>query len=95
MPPKRIIKEEFSEARIALMREVNKHHPALCELLTVYPPDDWGGQVGEIAAFCGVIMDGYYMPHELERLYDILYARLRAVHTHVIALPQPTDPTLH
>lgn len=66
----------FSEARIALSREC-RHHPALIEELGKYDADDWGGAVGEIAAYCLVCMEGDYMPMELERLYDILTFKLR------------------
>jgi len=67
--------EYFSPARIALMREVNKH-PPLIELLGTIPADDWPARIGEIAAYVVIIMDGMYLPHELEKLYDILYEKL-------------------
>lgn len=72
--------EEFSPARIALQREVNKH-PLLVDLLLqskANGQDEWGEQLAEIAAFCGVVMDGDYYPSELEPLYDKLYFELRA-----------------
>lgn len=66
----------FSEARLALMQECKKH-PPLVEYLAQYQADDWGGAVGEIAAYCLVCMEGNYMPMELEKLYDILTFKLR------------------
>jgi len=67
----------FSEAKLALGREVVKH-PVLVEMLQSYSRDDWGGMLGEIAAYCMITMEGEYLPHELEKLYDILIRELQA-----------------
>ena len=48
----------FSESKIALAKEVKNYHPALSNLLQEYTTDDWGGIIGEIAAYCLVVMDG-------------------------------------
>lgn len=72
----KIIKEWFSQAKIALIREC-KEHPALMTELAKYDADDWGGAVGEIAAYCLICMEGSYMPMELEKLYDIMYFKLK------------------
>ena len=68
----------FSETRIALAREVRDYHPELVVLLQQYKPDDWGKIIGEIAAYCLVLMDGNYYESELERLYEILLMKLQA-----------------
>lgn len=78
--------EMFSEARIALQREVNRH-PLLVEFIQVAAmngQDQWEDQLAEIAAFCGVALDGHYMPSELEVLYDKLYFELRAARTIIV-----------
>ncbi len=76
---KRIVKVFYSEARIALMREVSKNHPNLVFTMRAsgVKPNDWPGQLAEIAAYCKVLMDGNYMPDELEALYPQLLAKLR------------------
>lgn len=73
---KKLRLEYFSPAQIAMMREC-KRHPALMELLGAVEQEDWGGALAEISAYCLVVMEGNYMPHELERLYDILTFKLR------------------
>lgn len=77
---KKLIIEEFSPARIALAREV-KNHPPLLQLLATYEADDWGGAIGEIAAYCGIVMEGNYMPSELEILYEKLFWELKSAGT--------------
>jgi len=74
---KKIVKDYWSQIKIAMIAEV-KEHPPLMELLAQYPADDWGGAIGEIAAYCTVMMDGQYYDSELEKLYEILYFKLRA-----------------
>lgn len=66
----------FSQAQIAMIAEV-KQHPPLMDYLRGYPADDWGGAIGEIAAYVGICMEGNYMPHELEKLYDMITFKLR------------------
>lgn len=66
----------FSPAQIAMMKECKKH-PMLMELLGGVAQDDWGGALAEISAYCLVVMHGEYMPHELEKLYDVLTVKLR------------------
>lgn len=78
--------EMFSNARVALQREVNRH-PLLVTLLqnaAVEGQGEWGDQLGGIAAFCGIVMDGNYMPSELEPLYDRLYIELRSARVEII-----------
>lgn len=71
--------EFFSNARIAVMREVNKHPQLviqLCELKLENPDADWPDQVGVIAAYCMVVLDGVYMPRELDTLCEQLIFKL-------------------
>jgi len=75
--------EMFSEGRIALQREVNKH-PILVALIQQAAAEgngEWGDQIGEIAAFCGIAMDGMYTHSELEYLYPELYFKLKEART--------------
>ena len=80
---KSIVKEMFSQAKIAMIQEC-KEHPELMAELSQYQPDDWGGAVGEIAAYCLVTMEGSYYPSELEKLYEILYFKLRGKRAAII-----------
>lgn len=73
---KKITLEYFSQAQIAMIKEC-KRHPLLMDLLGGIEADDWGGALAEISAYCLVVMEGDYMPHELEKLYDILTVKLR------------------
>jgi len=70
--------ELFSTAKIYLMAEVNRH-PKLCEILYNVDPTDWPLQLGEIAAYCLVLMDGLYTDMELEHLYTELNFRLKGM----------------
>lgn len=59
----------FSNARIDLMREVNKH-PVLCTQLQALGIDaEWAEQIGEIAAYVNVAMDGMYTHTDLDLVY--------------------------
>lgn len=78
--------EMFSEGRIALQREVNKH-PRLCILIAQAAREgdgEWSDQLAEIAAFCGIGLEGEYLPSELDPLYDKLYFELRAARMIVV-----------
>ncbi len=75
---KRVVKEMFSEARIALMREVSNNHPDLVYYIAATGSSDWGEVLAEIAAYVNVAMDGNYMPDELEALYPQLIQKLRS-----------------
>jgi len=68
--------EMFSPARIALMRECRKH-PALMEKLEIYKQDEWTEILGEVAAHLNIIIDGLYLPDELDRMAGKLYDELK------------------
>lgn len=68
--------EFFPESYIALNLEVS-NHPELCELLSKHPPQETEIRIAEIAAYCEVVLDGYYTPEDLDRLCDILVRRLQ------------------
>ncbi len=74
---KRVVKKYHSEARIALTREITKNHPELVFKLQSSGNSDWVAMLGEIAAHVNIILDGNYMPDELEALYPILLEQLR------------------
>ena len=75
--------EYFSPQRLALQEEVQKH-PELMELLATHGGNEWETKLAEISAYCGVILDGAYLPQELDNLCDILIRKLMEKRTLVI-----------
>jgi hypothetical protein len=75
--------EEFSEARVNLMREI-RHHPELNDMLAESPKQTWEEQLADIAAYCGTIVDGVYLPFELEIMYKRFYEHLRGERSGVV-----------
>lgn len=71
--------EEFSQAKVTMMREVNRHPELVAFILEQYDfadEGDWGGILGEIAAYCNIGMEGDYYPAELDRIYTDIYLKL-------------------
>lgn len=76
--------EYFSEAKLALNQEV-QNHPDLMQLLAKHGNGEFEIKLAEIAAYCEVILDGYYIDADLDeicrRLTDKLYkARVISVY---------------
>lgn len=61
---------------IELQREILHHHPELQERLANHPAAEWEIKLAEIAVYCEVILDGTYMPEEIQRLAGILNRKL-------------------
>ena len=81
----RIRYDYFSEAEIALSKEIG-NHPALMELLSKHPPQEKEIRLAEIAAYCDVVLDGSYSEEEIERLCGILYRKLKLKDSGIILL---------
>lgn len=61
--------EYFSNSRIDLQTEVNRH-PKLCAQIRCLGADaDWADKLAEIAAYVNVIMDGMYSPIDLDLVW--------------------------
>lgn len=60
---------------IQLNREII-HHPKLMERLANHPSAEWEIKLAEIAQYCEVMVDGTYLPEEIERLARILRIKL-------------------
>jgi hypothetical protein len=60
---------------IQLNREI-LNHPELMERLANHPAGEWEIKLAEIALYCEVIVNGYYLPEELVRLAGILLQKL-------------------
>ena len=74
--PKPVTLEFFASSRIALNLEL-RNHPPLMEKLAAYESSDFPGKIGEVAAYCEVMVEGTYMPSELDRLCEILFFKLQ------------------
>ncbi len=65
----------FPEPFIQLNQEI-VYHPKLQALLANHPMAEWEIKLAEICLYCEVIVDGTYLPEELEKLCVILRDRL-------------------
>ena len=83
--------EFFSDARIALMKEVRDYWPELSRKLVEQrgedPTVEWPDQLGVIAAECKVLLDGFYTPGQMEDLTDKLIWALRAKRSPIAVQP--------
>lgn len=65
----------FPDSYINLQKEI-PNHPDLVKLLENQPNELFEVRLAEVAAYCGVILDGYYIPKQLEELCEILESHL-------------------
>lgn len=79
------ILEYFSDSRIALQQEL-QYHEELWPLIAKYPPQEFEMRIAEIAAYCEVILDGYYTVEDLDRLCEVLVKKLYEKRTGVLVL---------
>jgi hypothetical protein len=77
----------FSEAKIALMKEVRDNWPELGVELVNQESKEWSDQLGTIAAYCNVLVDGMYTGDELETLTDKLFWKLKGKKVGLITAP--------
>jgi len=68
--------EFFPESLTALRVEID-NHPALLQILAAQEDKDVYIQLSEIAAYCGIILDGEYTRDDLIRLADKLVWELK------------------
>lgn len=66
----------FPDSYIALNREVAEH-PKLVELLQNQEANEFEVRLAQIAAYCDVMLDDYYIPSDLEAIAELLWKRLR------------------
>lgn len=76
----------FSPERIALQRELVQH-PDLAKKLANCEHPDFETNLCEIASWFGIIVDGAYMPEELDKLAEILTKRLYERRSMIILPP--------
>lgn len=75
--------EYFPKPVLALQEEIT-YHPKLQKLLAQYEGHEAVEKLAEIAAYCGVLLDGYYTFDEQVALCDVLVEKLRAKRTEEI-----------
>lgn len=68
-----------------LLDLVMRDFPDLADQISRHS-SDWIDILGTIAAYCGVALDGTYMPDEITRLADLLGRRLKQQDS-IILLP--------
>ena len=64
-----------SPPRMAMVKAANRN-PTLRAFLAKYESDDWGGIIGEVAAFFNTEMDGAYSEKALDDIANDLYWQL-------------------
>lgn len=69
--------EYFSNTFIVLNEELQNHPALLINLLQLPKDSPVEMKLGEIAAFCGIILDGMYTPEQVEELCEECIKRLR------------------
>ncbi len=75
-PHKILTKEYFPDCYVELMRET-KYHPNLIDKMREVDTQNFINLLEVIATYVGVVLDGTYMPGELEGLCNICYEKLR------------------
>lgn len=75
--------EFFPESLTALRVEID-NHPALLQILAAQEDKDVYIQLSEIAAYCGIILDGEYSRDDLIKLADKLVWKLKSMNSGII-----------
>jgi hypothetical protein len=70
--------ETFPEEVLALQEEVQQHPELLKQLCQLPAGSDIGDKLGEIAAYCEVILDGMYDNDSLLHLCGVLLKKMQA-----------------
>jgi hypothetical protein len=75
----------FPTALIELNREV-AYHPDLVEILSKQESPDLEVRLAEIAAYCEIILDGFYTQDDISRIADECIRRLKSKRVGIILL---------
>lgn len=68
----------FPEPVLMLQEEIQQHPQLLTTLCQLPPNSDLGDKLGEVAAYCEVILDGFYDNDSLLKLCEILLKKMQA-----------------
>lgn len=77
----------FPESFIQLNME-SQHHPKLRMELSLHPADEWVERIAEVAAYCNIVLDGFYTLEQLDTLAQELYKILKSMregHVHIVS----------
>ena len=74
--------EELTELRIEI-----DHHPDLLTILTLQADSDFYVHLAEIAAYCGIALNGDFSQTEILKLCDLCTQTLKAKRISVVVLP--------
>lgn len=69
--------EYFPESIIQLQQEIRNHPPLLKQMSELPDDADLSDKVGLIAAYCGIVLDGYYDQDNIEELAEKMVFELR------------------
>jgi hypothetical protein len=70
--------ETFPEGVLALQEEIQQHPVLLQQLCSLSANSDIGDKLGEIAAYCEVVLDGMYDNDSLLNLCEVLHKKMQA-----------------
>ena len=74
----------FDDRLVKLIEEIGQHHPALIARCNAQPDGDFYVQMGEVAAHCGILLDGDYTDKDIYDLCTVLTKRLVSMRTLVV-----------
>jgi hypothetical protein len=81
MPPEDINKHTykviFPQEMLALQQEILLNHPQLTTELNALGNVTLQEKIAYIAAYCGLLLDGYFTDHDLLRLFELLIEKLK------------------
>lgn len=74
----------FPEVFIELQKEIQQHEKLLINLLQLPKDSPMEMKLGEVAAYCGIALDGVYTQEDIENLCEILVKKLRQKRTPLV-----------
>lgn len=69
--------EFFDPIKVQLMKAANRHPKLVQDINNLGSNPDWEDVLAEIAAYVVVLVEGEYMPSELDKLAGELYFKLQ------------------
>lgn len=78
--------EMFPEVFIELQAEIQQHEQLLINLLQLPKDSPMEVKLGEVAAYCQIVLDGMYTQEDVEKLCGILLKKLKQKRTPLILL---------
>ena len=75
----------FPPVFLALQEEIQNHQALLANLLQLPKDSSMEMKLGEVAAFCGIILDGFYDEEQVIEICEECIKRLRQARVELIA----------